>query len=86
MKGKISRKIKRASAKYTEYMFACGEIAKEAQKHVSWNYDVSCEYYPGDGICIGIEDMVCFAGTFFELVEESKDGMIDEDVYRRNCI
>lgn len=82
----ISKKIERASAKYSEYLKACGEVAKEAQKHISWDNDVSCEYYPGDGVCIGIDVMVCPAETFFELAEESKDGMISEEMYRINCI
>lgn len=86
MNSNISRKIRRASAKYTEYMSACEVVANEAQKHISWNDEVSCEFYPGDGICIGIEDKVCFAATFFELVNKSEDGMIDENMYRRNCI
>ena len=37
-------------------MIACDNVAKEAQKHIDWNNDVSCEYYPGDGICIMIEE------------------------------
>ena len=86
MKKNISMKIKRASYKYSEYLAACEEVAKEAQKHISWNDDVACEFYPGDGICIGIDEMVCFAKTFFELAEEANDGMIDKDMYRRNCI
>ena len=35
-------------------MIACDDIAKEAQKHIDWDDNVSCEYYPSDGICIMI--------------------------------
>ena len=39
-----------------------------------------------DGIYVEIEEHVCHAFTFFELVEEAKDGMISETLYIRNCI
>ena len=79
-------KIERASAKYSEYMSACEQVAKEAQKHISWSDDVACEFYPSDGICIKIYGKVCSAYTFFKLAEEAKDGMINKSLYRRNCI
>ena len=46
MKGNIFDKIRKASNKYIEYMIACDDIAKEAQKHIDWDDNVSCEYYP----------------------------------------
>jgi hypothetical protein len=82
----LLNKIKKANSKYAEYLSACDKVAKEAQKHINWNDNVSCEFYPGDGICIGIDEMVCFSYTFFELAEEAKDGMIDKETYFRNCI
>lgn len=30
--------------------------------------------------------MSCNAETFFDLVEESKNGMVDRETYMRNCI
>jgi hypothetical protein len=72
MKGNIFDKIRKASNKYIEYMIACDCVAKEAQKHIDWDNNVSCEYYPGDGICIMIDEHVCYANTFFDLVEESE--------------
>ena len=48
--------------------------------------NVSCEYYPADGICIMIDEHVCYANIFFDLVEESKNGMIDKGTFIRNCI
>lgn len=81
MKGNIFDKIRKAYNKYIEYM-----IAKEAQKHIDWDDNVSCEYYPSDGICIMIDEHVCYANTFFDLVEESENGMIDRKTYMRNCI
>lgn len=86
MKGNVFDKIRKAEYKYLEYMLTCDNIAKEAQKHIDWNNDVSCEYYPGDGICIMIEEHVCPAFIFFELVEESENGMVDENTYMKNCI
>lgn len=86
MKGNIFDKIRKASNKYIEYMIACDNVAKEAQKHIDWNNDVSCEYYPGDGICIMIDEHVCYANTFFDLVEESENGMLDRGTFMINCI
>lgn len=86
MKGNIFDKIRKASNKYIEYMIACDNITKEAQKHIDWDGNVSCEYYPSDGICIMIDERVCYANTFFDLVEESENGMIDRKTYMRNCI
>ncbi len=86
VKGNIFDKIRKASNKYIEYMIACDDISKEAQKHIDWDDNVSCEYYPSDGICIMIDEHVCYANTFFGLVEESENGMIDRKTYMRNCI
>lgn len=86
MKGNVFDKIRKASIKYQGYMLDCYDIVKEAQKHIDWNNDVSCEYYPGDGICIMIEEYVCSAEIFFDLVEESENGMVDKKTFMRNCI
>lgn len=86
MKGNIFDKVRKASNKYIEYILDCYDITKEAQKHIYWNNDVSCEYYPGDGICIMIEEHVCPAEIFFDLVEESENGMVDKKTFMRNCI
>lgn len=86
MKGNIFDKIRKAEYKYLEYMLACDVIAKEAQKHIDWNTDVSCEYYPGDGVCIMIEEYVCPTSIFFKLVEESENGMVEKNTYMKNCI
>lgn len=64
MKGNIFDKIRKASIKYQGYMLDCYDIVEEAQKHIDWDDNVSCEYYPGDGICIMIDEHVCFADTF----------------------
>lgn len=86
MKGNIFDKIRKASNKYIKYILDCYDIAKEAQKHIDWSDNVSCEYYPGDGVCIMIDENVCRAVTFFDLVEESENGMIDRETFMRNCI
>lgn len=86
MKGNVFDKIRIAEYKYLEYMLACDGIVIEAQKHIDWNNDISCEYYPGDGVCLMIEEQVCPASIFFELVEESENGMVDENTYMKNCI
>lgn len=85
-RGNIFDKIRKASNEYIEYMIACDCVAKEAQKHIDWDNNVSCEYYPGDGICIMIDEHVCYANTFFDLVEESENGMLDRGTFMRNCI
>lgn len=33
-----------------------------------------------------IDENVCNAKTFFDLVEESKNGMVDRETFIRNCI
>lgn len=86
MKGNIFDKIRKAANKYVEYMLACDDVAKEARKHIDWNNDVSCKYYPGDGVYIMIDENVCRAVTFFDLVEESENGMIEKNTYMENCI
>lgn len=78
--------MRRAEYTYTQYLSACDNLAKEAQKHIDWNDSVSCEYYPGDGVCVGIGTHVCPVMRFFLLAEQSCDGMIDEYTYRTNCI
>lgn len=42
MRGNIFDKIRKASNKYIEYMIACDDISKEAQKHINWDDNVSC--------------------------------------------
>lgn len=86
MKGNIFDKIRKVSNKYVEYMIACYDIAKEAQKHIDWSDNVSCKYYPGDRICIMIDEHVCPAAIFFDLVEELENGMIEKNTYMKNCI
>lgn len=86
MKGNIFDKIRKVSNKYRRYMLECSDIAKEAQKYIDWSDDVSCDYYPGDGVCIMIDENVCYAVTFFDLVEESENGMIDRETFMRICI
>lgn len=86
MKSDMIDKIRKANRKHMEYLSVCDKIAKEAQEHIDWNDRVSCEYYPGEGICIEIEEHVCCSTTFFDLVEEVKDGMIDRETYIRNSI
>lgn len=86
MKEILFRKIRRASSKYVEFRAACGKIAKEAQKHIDWNDDVSCDFYPSDGICIEIDGNVCPATRFFELPEIIGNDKIDKYAYKINCI
>lgn len=82
----IIQKIRRARSKYVEFRMSCEEIAKIAQKHINWNDDVSCDLYPSDGICIEIESRVCPVDRFFQLVADSEYGIINEELYIRNCI
>lgn len=86
MKGNVFDKIRKTSIKYQGYALDCYDIANEARKHIDWSDIVSCEYYHGEGICIMIDENVCNAATFFELVEESKNGMVDKETFIRNCI
>jgi len=83
---KIFKCISDASIEYTVFAKKVGVIAREAQKHIDWDDDVSCDYMPGDGVCIEINAHVCPATRFFVLVEESEKGFIDKETYLANCI
>ena len=37
-------------------------------------------------IRIMIDEHVCYANTFFDLVEESENGMLDRGTFMTNCI
>ena len=65
-----------------------GDIIQVGYNQVRVVHDekVSCEYYPGDGICVMIEAHVCPAKIFFDLVEELENGMIEKNTYMENCI
>ena len=51
----IIKFTEKAIHKYDEYRKICGIIAKEAQKHIDWDNNVSCEYIPADGLCICVD-------------------------------
>lgn len=82
----VYRTIERASKKYVEYMGVCQIVAREAQKHIDWDDDVACMYYPADGICIEIDAHVCPASRFFQLLEELQKDKLDKRTYLLNCI
>ncbi len=82
----LFKKIKRAYSKYAEYLSSCDKVTKAAQKHISWNDNVSCAYILGDGLCIEIEKHVCQATRFFELPYIIGNDMTDEYTYQTNCI
>lgn len=86
MNREILDKIIMVGNTYSDYAIACDKVEKEAKKHIDWCDRVSCEYYPGYGVCIEIEENVCDAITFFDLVEDSENGMIDESTYQTNLI
>ena len=86
MNKSVYRTIQLASKKYSEYMGVCQIVAREAQKHIDWDDDVSCMYYPADGICIEIDANVCPASRFFQLLEESQKDKLDKRTYLLNCI
>lgn len=44
--------IKKAEQAYYNYRKKCGDVAIEAQKYISWDNNVGCEYLPSDGLCI----------------------------------
>lgn len=73
----MEKLIKKAILKYDEYKSICEKIAREAQKYIDWSDDISCEYYPADGICLCIEcdndfPHVVSVSTFFEMVKKYK--------------
>ena len=90
----VLRFIERAGKKYNEYLSACDPIAQQAQKYIDWS-DVTCEFYPSDGVCLractkglfgDIEETVVPATLFFETVKKQGGSMIDEFTYRTLAI
>lgn len=72
----ILKLIDKANEKYIDYSGVCGELAKQAQKHVDMA-EVTCEYYPSDGICLCIElddnfPYVIPASLFFNFAKGGK--------------
>ena len=82
MKSKdIIKYAEKAMNKYNEYRDICGIIASEAQKHIDWDDNVSCEFIPADGLCICIDSTslpyTIHVSIFFEMVKNN--GMITEE-------
>lgn len=82
----IIKFIDKAHKKHNEFMGVCDVIVTEAKKHILYADDISCDFYPGDGICLcvdGIDNMpyVIPASTFFRYAK-SKEGMLSDDEIR----
>lgn len=81
----INNLIKRVDASYNQYVSHCGCVAKAAQKHIDWDDDIGCEYFPGDGVCLTTTDAhVCPASLFFATKKEK--GEIDREDFVRICV
>ena len=87
MKVEIEDKILSAIRNYDKYRSYCQMIAAEAQKYIDWTYNVNCEYYPSDGLCLNIESdrvYVCPVDSFFYHVERYDS--ITENEFIKLCI
>lgn len=82
---KIKDIIEKAETSYIQYRSDCENIAQEAQKHISWDDDIGCECFPGDGVCLTTTSAhMCTASLFFDVIKEKGD--IDEEDFIRICI
>lgn len=82
----IMKFIEKAHKKHDEFMGICDVIATEAKKHILCTDEISCDFYPGDGICLCVDGMdntpyVIPANTFFKYAK-SKEGMLSDDEIR----
>ena len=79
----LSKLLKTADDAYINYRHRCEALAKEAQRYIDWDDEVSCEYLPADGLCIlatipddcnigGMPESVCPAGVFFSFVKSQR--------------
>lgn len=76
----ISKLIKDIMTGYNAYLFYCDVLAREAQKYIDFDNNVSCEYVPGAGVSIlatvpcdcstgGMSKCACSAKFFFAFME-----------------
>lgn len=83
----IVKYIDKALQKHEEYKEVCDILCKEAMKHMDWADDISCEYYPSDGLCFCVEidfPYVLPVSIFFSLTKDGK--MISKDDYKLHSI
>ena len=78
--------IEKAHKKHNEFMGVCDVIVTEAKKHILYTDEISCDFYPGDGICLCVDGMdsmpyVVPASTFFKYAK-SKEGVLSDDEIR----
>ena len=72
----LKEKIDLAITAYEEFRLNCDAISREAQKYIDFIDDISCDFYPSDGICICVDTpeyhipLVITASTFFETVQK----------------
>lgn len=78
----IKKYIEKATDKYAVFKRYCDVIAIEAQKHIDWIDDITCDMVPGDGLCIETKPlqskiaMVIPVNSFFDAVKKKEDGML----------
>lgn len=81
----VKRLINEAGSSYISYRQKCDKIAIEAQKHIDWDNDIGCEYFPSDGVCLTTTDAhICPATLFFTLIKEK--GKIDRWEFDVICV
>lgn len=81
----VKRFINEAANSYISYRNCCDKVAIEAQKHIDWDNDIGCEYFPSDGVCLTTTDAyVCPATTFFGVIKEK--GKISRSEFISICI
>lgn len=78
----IKKYIEKATDKYADFKRYCDAIAIEAQKHIDWIDDITCDMVPGDGLCIETDPsqtkmpMIIPVTSFFDAVKKKEDGML----------
>ena len=84
-KNNMKEKIDLAITAYVKFRSKCEIISREAQKYIDFVDDISCDFYPSDGICICVNTaeysmpLVILASTFFETAQK-KGKLTHEDL------
>ena len=83
----IMKFVEKAHKKHNEFMGVCDVIVTEAKKHILYTDEISCDFYPGDGICLCVDGMdsmpyVVPATTFFKYAKSKEGAPLHDDEIR----
>lgn len=87
MKADPDKLIVRVNNAYELYRAESDKLARYISSHVDWSDDISCEYIPGDGLCVHIGDEWQKIAPVAWVISAIKDfGNISKSDYDKMCI